>query len=629
MGCKFVLHPSFFKSVIEMARVNKKINMYELLLPAGLLICTVLMGGYNWYNCVIPILLFLVYLVKERKNILKNINIVFPFALLITGFIAVIQTQGDKQNALYEYERILCFIAAFFVGLSIKSEYKIFKYMVVCAAVTGICGLLSYCNIIRIEDFSFNDRYVLRLQSFLKYANTTAVLLGCGYFASIKLIDVYNKRVLTYISSCILIAFYLTVSKAAIPLFMVLGTFLFLVQRKHSRYFILQNLVCMVFTLLILLVGCQQQTATFMLILACIVISVSIVHNDKMKQVFTEKRLIVLWFLGFGIFLFMGCLVLISKDINIFETLFKRFDYMKDALILLKEHWLTGIGPGAWKYYQYSIQTTQYNVTDIHNSWMQIWLEFGILFFLAISAIIVKSALYFARKKMHVYYVLVLFIVMHSLVDINLSFGIILMILGLVTGFALNKGNEIRAGKHILYGTLLLCFVIFGYMTCEYAVRGMLENSYLQKKNEQAAKYAEILEKICPYDSNLQISIAALTQENTEQRIKRAIELSPLDPDLVQTDIEYSISHKDKTVLKKIEKYVVMAKYQEITYAQAKEYLVQAFDTGLCTQKEYDECLSGIENLQDELGITDRNELLGEVAEQMKGVNPNEINKKP
>lgn len=593
----------------------KKIGIYDLLICVAMVTCTILLGGSYWYNCMIPWLFFFICLIKNRRNIPRNINAFIPAILLVTGFIAIVTTRGDKQNALYEYEQLLCLILPFFIGLSIKDEGQILKYIFVCATVTAIAGLLSYCGLIRIENFTFNDRYVLRLQSFLKYANTTAVLLGCGYFAVLKLFDVYQKKVLTYLSSCILIAFYLTVSKAAIPLFILIGTVLFVIQKKYARYFVLQNVICMIFAILIILAGFQQrQSVKLLLIVICVAISGRAILNDKLHRLFTEKRLIILWVCGLGVFLFLGCLLLVSKDINILETLLKRFDYMKDALVLLKEHWLTGIGPGAWKYYQYSAQTTLYSVSDIHNSWLQIWLEYGMIFFVTMVAVLLIATVLFARKKMYASSAIMLLIITHSLVDINFNFGIILIILGFMTGFALKDAKDIRLGKPVMYTTLAFCLALYGYMVCEGVVRNMFERSYIQNKNAQAIKYSYILEKICPYDSNLQISIAALTQENAEQRIKHAIELSPLDPGLVQTDIEYSISQKNKNTLEKILKFVGMAKHQEITYVKAKDYLIQALNTGICTQKEYDELLLAIENQRKQYGVIDRNNLLDDIA---------------
>ena len=85
------------------------------------------------------------------------------------------------------------------------------------------------------EEFTFFDRYFLRMQSFTKYANVTAVVLGCGYFASLSPSDAYHGKALTYASSSLLIAMYLTISKAAIPLFLIIGTALVIILRDFAQ----------------------------------------------------------------------------------------------------------------------------------------------------------------------------------------------------------------------------------------------------------------------------------------------------------------------------------------------------------------------------------------------------------
>ncbi len=593
--------------------MTKKITLTDFLLYISLLICTITLGGFYWYNCIIPLFLFFVCLIKERQNFPQNIYVYAPVILLVTGFIPIILTQGDKQNALYEYEQILCFILPFYIGMTLKNDDKILKGITLCAAITAAVGLLSYCNIINIEDFVFYDRHLLRLQSLLKYANTTAVLLGCGYFATLKLYNTYQNRCLIYLSSFILLAFYLTISKAAIPIFLLIGTFLVFIKKKYTRFFVLQNIVCMVFTLLIVLPQLAlHQTVKLLLIITCALFSDGFLKNSKIKKIH-EKYLLIAWVIGFIILAICGYLLFISMNINVFETFFKRFEYMKDALNLLRGNWFTGIGPGAWRYYQYSIQTTQYDVTNIHNGWLQIWLEYGILFFLTIAIISIKSILSLIKRKSYLCSAILLFIIIHTLIDINLSFGIILMILGLISGFALNDTKKVLLWKTTSHVVLILCSVLILYMACECTIRSRFENAYLENKTEDAIKYSAILEKICPYDSNLQISIAALTKEDATKRIEYATQLSPIDPKLVETDIEYSIFQKRRNVIEKIKKYTTMSKRQESTYIKAKEYLTRALNQGLCSENEYDNCLKIIEEQRKYYEVIDRNELLKDI----------------
>lgn len=538
--------------------------------------------------------------------------------LMLIGFIAVARTAGDRQNALYEYEKLLCYISAFYCGVAIQKENRIPECISACAVLTACVGLAAYCNFIPIQEYIFNDRYVIRLQSFLKYANTTALLLGCGYYAALNLFFIYKKKIFIYLSSCILIAFYLTGSKAAIPIFLVLVSVWLLIDKKYSRHYILQNLTCMIFSLLILLAGFKQlQTVKFLLIIICIAVSGTVAgSNAVMSANSNEKRFIIIWFSALGIFIISAAALLTINGINIFETLLRRFDYMNDAFTLLKSHWLTGIGPGAWKYYQFSVQTTQYNVTYIHNSWLQLLLEYGILFFAVILYLTIRAVISFIKKRQYTFLIILLFIIFHSFIDIDMSFGIILLIFGMLSGFALKTDTKNKIVRPMFYIVILLCGCMSLYMICEYSLRNVFEHSYMKNQTGKAVKYAHMLEKICPYDSNLQISLAALENKDIKVRIERAIKLSPLDFELMEKKIEYSLAQKDSSVLADCKKYIEMAPKQERTYVKAKDFAARALNNGLCSQDEYEDYLSYLETKRREAEVIDRNQLLENITKK-------------
>ena len=506
-------------------QIQKTINILPYI---ALITCTILIGGANWYYCIVPMLLLLIYVLAYRKEVSMTQSIGLIMILIITGSIAVAFTSGDKQNALYEYEKIFCFILAFFAGKCIKNKATVLRCILLCSLITAVAGLLAYCNLIQIEEFTFNDRYMIRLQSFLKYANTTALLLGCGYFSAMGLLKASSKKRVAYLASTVLIAFYLTVSKAAIPLFLLLGSILFIVERKYAHQFIMQNLICMVFAVLIILAGYwQMRTIQFLLIAICVGLGGYVGSTDKSGK--GNKYLLRIWCGGFVCFFMVAFSVFFAMRINVFETLIRRFDYMKDALVLLKDHWLIGIGPGAWKYYQNLVQTTQYSVTYVHNGWLQMWLEYGSIFFIVMLCILVKALWRFFKEGQYLLLTITVFIAAHSFVDINLSFGLILMLVGLLEGIALQEEKRIIFGNLVFYTIMVCSCLMLMYMVTEYIVRNTFEQAYVKNNDEEAAQHALVLEKVCPYDSNLQISLAALGQGDSETRIKKALELSPMD----------------------------------------------------------------------------------------------------
>ena len=52
----------------------------------------------------------------------------------------------------------------------------------------------EYLNILNFNEFIFMDMYLARLQSVIKYANTTALFLAVGYIASIHSYKNHGKK---------------------------------------------------------------------------------------------------------------------------------------------------------------------------------------------------------------------------------------------------------------------------------------------------------------------------------------------------------------------------------------------------------------------------------------------------
>lgn len=596
--------------------VYDKWNIFRVILyMLASIVCTLLLGGANWHNCILPMLLLLPIIINDRKNLFNNIWNLSLICLLLLGFISICVTRGDKQNALYNYIKFIYFILAVYVGLSEKKRTNILYCIFICSSLIAIIGLLSYCNLIKITEFTFNDRYILRLQSLLRYANTTALLLGCGYFAALELFEETQKAWIRFLSFCILLAFYLTFSKAAIPIFLLLGTFLIIKSNKFISAFVIPNVVCMFITVLILFENFKHwQTVKLITIVVCVMLCNYIMKSARFKRFHTDKRLIWLWGIGFNVFGIIICIIYLSKDMNILRTLFLRFDYMLDACKLLKNNWLMGIGPGAWKYYQYSVQATSYSLTDIHNSWLQILIEYGACFLIIFVGLIAKSIVHYIKYKQWIFLFILVFIAAHSLIDFNFSYGLVLMILGLLCGNTLQTGKRTKISIPIFYTVISICVALTGYIASEYIVRSNFERAYLSNDKEKAFKWIMRLEKMCPYDSELQISIATFEVGNVTERVERARMLSPLEPEFLKIEIDNLINNSDKSFFEKCKEYINSASKQEKTYVDVKKFLKAALQNNLCTQAEYDEYFAYVEDERIKNNVIDRNELLKSIT---------------
>lgn len=531
-------------------------------------------------------------------------NMLFITAIIITGVISICTTFADRQNAVYEFFKIIIFTVAFSAGLSV-SDSDVEKSVITVAAVTAFCGILAYCNIIRINEFIFNDRYFPRLQSVIKYANTTAVLLGCGYFACLRN---NAKKYTPYIGTCILLALYLTISKAAIPIFIALETFLIIAEKQYSVKIIIQNVLTVFFAAAIVLLAKEHRySIAFLMSALNIAIGGSIACNNISIKcpIFIWLAVLICGTAAIGIYACIG-------NTDIFITLVRRLEYIKDALQLLKHNWIAGIGPGGWKYYQYGIQTRGYSVTYLHSGWLQILLEYGIFGFSAFAAITIGSVINAIRRKNYILLSAIMLIATHSLIDIDFGFGIIMILYGLMLGCTAGaKARRINTGG-IIYAVFCTIFIL--YMCSEFCVRLGFEKAYLNGDEKAALKNAYRLEKICPYDSKLKLSIAALDKDNAKDKIEDAAALSPLDANVYLTYINYMADNKYEININELcSQFLNLAPMQESTYTEAYKFLDKALKNGVCDYDEYLHAKEIVAEQQQQRNVVSRNDLLNTI----------------
>lgn len=596
-----------------MEQAETRDGLLGWLLMSSILAITAFGGGFTWQECILSCFLLLFILILSWKRM--NGNVLFPvlFALAALGGATLLFTLGDKQNALYAYEKLWCFLLAVPVGMCLYKKESLLWGAALASSLTAAVGLLAVCRILRAREWVFNDRRIVRLQSLLGYANTTAVLLGCGYFAILALWQKTQKKWLLYLSSGVLIALYLTVSKAAIPLFLAVGTLLVFRHREYERVFILGNLSAAGIALSVLFLPIIHA-AKLLLIIAGICASGYWLGQRRENL----RRLFWLPIVGAAAILSGFAVFLRMKHIDIFKTLFGRITYMKDAAFLCLRHPLLGIGPGGWRYYQFGVQTSGYSVSSVHNGPLQILLEYGLVFFLLFFALLCYAAYRLFREKRAAEGAAFLLVLLHSLVDMDLEFGLILMLLGLWVGSAIPQKRMI-GGKAVLSVLMAGALVVFSYAATEFCLRSAFERAYRNGEEAAALHRLQKLEILCPYDSNLQISLAALSGEDAAPRIDRAMALSPLDHRLTEYKIEYEITHHGENVLSLCRQYVYMAKRREETYVRAAEFAQRAREENLCTKEEYEAFLAEIHALRREMGVIDRNEMLDDVIKNRKG----------
>jgi len=201
-------------------------------------------------------------------------------------------------------------------------------------------------------------------------------------------------------------------------------------------------------------------------------------------------------------------------EFNIKDNSFTaRLSFDKDALKLIASHWMLGLGGGGWISLFQSVQEFFYTAREVHNNYLQVFVEAGVLGFVSYVLLVFISLAGLIRsifkindtkQKIYVSGILCSFLALalHSSFDFDLSFpSIALLFWTLIAGgavFATEDGSNINpkiSRSHIIHTkksilivliilSLLLTFTNGLYSVASYnAEKGMAFSEELNYKS--------------------------------------------------------------------------------------------------------------------------------------------------
>ncbi|WP_432666179.1 O-antigen ligase family protein [Wukongibacter baidiensis] len=444
-----------------------------------------------------------------------------------------------------------------FVSISLmKDKIIFFKGAIWGLLVISILGLLSYLGIIHINDSVLVYKNSVRLQSVIQYANVTGVLMGIGFFLSYYFISHYDKfqeTVKYYIfSHLFLLSLIFTQSRGAIiSLILCILIWFLLLKNSKTIFYVLTNFVLSFisgYLVSILIIGEKKFLAVLVFVVSSMAAGyIYYIVNIKIKGLSYRKinLLIVILLIISTVILFNSQLDRIFQ-ISIFHgTFILRFIYFKDGLRVIKENFLLGIGPGNWTSQQFFYQTAKYYVKYIHNGLVQIALDAGILslitFIFIVGLYSKKSIKNFKESnagKAITLIIILFYILLHSLIDIDLSFTSILMIISGIlavdtdTSFCTNNKIRIDLFKALglTFSGLAIGIGIFLLVGQNYYNNG--EYYFIHRKYDRAIQYYEKSILFRPYDNHpyLRLSICyEMVNKNKEKSIEMLGKANLLD----------------------------------------------------------------------------------------------------
>ena len=422
-----------------------KLNTIDKFILGAIPIIMLLMQGlYRNTQCAIALILATVLVWNSKISIKQAIGVLLLFVGLIVSDVFV----GHSMNFIYEGLKV----ALLFIGISVsKSEDKqtLIGGFYLGISIVSIIGIFAYVLGIKGHEIVNTIDGGRALQGVLGYANTMALFSGIGVILAVYY-RTLNKDY-KFIHECILIinavAFLLTKSLFGFVALILAAVVTLFIRFKRSRKYILISAGTVVIVVL-------------------------------------------------GIFLTGNAEVLLRS------TVASRLIYWQDALKAIIKHPF-GIGVHNWESIQYGVQTADYSVKYVHNGFIQLLLDGGIIAFAGLVLLIVYGYVGLIRKytekkkELYLYLITILtFIVAHSFVDINFAYGSVWFILGLILSFSRTE-KMIKCNLALPIVLITISMIALIVPEKEYVnpfpieYKEAYEKNDLEKMNEISAKWIE------------------------------------------------------------------------------------------------------------------------------------------
>ena len=621
-------------------------RVFDLLLAFILVMAICLKGSY-FPESYLPILvatgvwllirlpgLILPALWKDQVFVL--LGLVF-LCYILAGFSAV----ANHYTAILETLKIATWLLFFLAVRLSRDKLILYQGIVTGCLLLALFGLLAYLGIADFPQSVLWSGRVPRLQSLLQYANAMALFMGIAYFLSLYLghhsQSVKQKRTYYFYSYIFLLTLFLTYSRGGFIVFLVLVWIWVYLQTQldQSEWLetLRQMLVAALFAFLIaILISYNQPLLAFLVL----VFSFWILHLLWCrKAVLRVNRSLVrlALLLPPALLMFGGIGILIAgqKSIILFRagTFLERIISMQDAGAILQKYPWFGIGPGSWSSLQFKYQTAQYIVRYVHNGFLQLALDAGLL---ALLGLLLTVLIYYVREVRNFratgdYYRLLPgialgFILLHSLIDIGFSFTGLLLIMAVILNDQplsdkLAKQKSRNDKLSLAVPKILLASVIITIIgiSC-YIWNG--ENLY--NRGQAAVRSGNISEgsallhesiRYRPGDAEVFLALAQIIQlidqdnKDTINYLEQARRLDPYEPRYVEELLNLAYQRHDMPAVYRYSRIFIELKPRDPQgYLKADWSLQQLYTNQEIDQASYEQSTSEVQWAQDQSSKT-------------------------
>lgn len=432
-------------------------------------------GSYFPLQFLLMVALILIAFILFGKSLYVSKKAAFLFGISLLYIISLLILTENHYAGLIELLRSMIFpltLILFFNTDPAKAEKAIFFALVSIA----VLGLLAFASVIYIPGGMVEATN--RLQSVIQYANTTALLMLIGILYSINAFIKDKKPAkLVY---CLLFAsaFFLTGSRTALVVALA---------------------VCFLYAMIMLKRRGKLITVGILVIAIWAIVSLNIFTDLRMFRISLHE-----------------------------PSLVERWITFQDAIGMMRGNWLLGIGTGNWQEWQFLYQSAPYHVKYIHNYYLQLLLDGGLLAPLLFLAATLPAIIKGVRTK-SIHGFILIAMMLQALLDVDLIFAGVAMIAMFSLSQLTAPGKELVIGelRYIAIAPLLAVTVIWGSEVFSASADRNLTNGNLQasmSRNKTALR-------LNPLNTGLYFQMAQSTRDIalTEHYIRTGIERNPRD----------------------------------------------------------------------------------------------------
>jgi tetratricopeptide (TPR) repeat protein len=394
------------------------------------------------FMAALALLCIIYFFIKifKRESIRINRLCVTAGMLVLAGtcfsFANAMNVRATLEALFFHMVLLVLFIILYdyYYGRKLQFMKAVMLPSVAVGAFAGFVGMVALTGRFNVLQVTILAN---RVGSTFQYANTAAVyFLICFVFAitlSNVLENIFLRSIVIGLGSVSLFAFFMTGSRGGFLTAVLILPALIMIQPSGMKLRTLAAMVCPAIPVFAVMksfnmaVAAKINILTAAFIVASFLISAVIyfITDAIMKAVagklhFNVSKKTKLLLTG----IFASALVLVLVVAVIFrqgfvqvlppvmagrlERLFSmgwsdntiqiRLAYYKDAIKLLSSHWLFGLGKDGWKALFQSVQDYGYIANDAHSHYLQVFVDHGILTFLAYTGLVVISAVGLLRS---------------------------------------------------------------------------------------------------------------------------------------------------------------------------------------------------------------------------------------